>query len=70
MLLVRTETTEVKTSTGFWHDEYDVVHVVRPDNGNYAMCHRWIRVRIIHNIQVQGYSDGPPTCFACLTIQR
>lgn len=57
---------EVRHSTGFWHDEFDVVHVTRL-NDMITLCGMQTGRLIVHNnIQVKGHHPGPPNCIECL----
>ena len=67
---LRIYSTDVKHPTQFWHDEYDVVHLVRTINPNYTMCHKMTVVVVVHKVKVTGYTDDTPNCLLCMVIER
>lgn len=67
---VHIDSTTVTAPGPYWHDEFDVVHVVREINPNYTMCHKWVRVLVLHNMQIEGYIDATPNCLLCMVIER
>lgn len=59
---MRVHVATVKLSTEQWHDEFNVVHVMRSLNASYTMCHKWVRIK--------GYTEDAPNCLLCITIER
>lgn len=67
---VRIDVTTVRAPGPYWHDEFGLVHAMQPTKPNHTMCHKMTCVIMLHDWQIEGYTEETPTCLLCVVIER